>query len=90
MEHGPSSGQGLGQLFEHLALGLLELALQFRHLGQMPESECLEGWDTRDKLDSVNGSDEAVLFEEDSADPFQPDEEAGLRRTPRDLSTEGA
>ena len=56
----------------------------------MPESECLEGWDARDELDSVNGSDEAVLFEEDSADPFQPDEEAGLRRTPRDLSTEGA
>ena len=55
-------------------------------LRAMTESECLEGCDAHDELDS----DDAVLFEEDGADPFQPVEEAGLRRTLRDLSTEGA
>ncbi|CAL8317116.1 unnamed protein product [Arctogadus glacialis] len=54
------------------------------------QSECLEVSDAHDEFDSVNGSDDAFLFEEDGADPFQPVEEAGLRRTPRDLSTEGA
>ena len=56
----------------------------------MTESEYLEGCDAHDELDSLDGSDDAVLFEEDGADPFQPVEETGLRRTLRDLSTEGA
>ena len=38
-QDGPIGRQGLGQLCEHLALGLLELALPFRHLGQMPEHD---------------------------------------------------
>ena len=56
----------------------------------MTESECLGGCEAHDELDSVDGSDEAILFEEDGADPFQPVEEAGLRGTLLDLHPEGA
>ncbi|CAL8290681.1 unnamed protein product [Arctogadus glacialis] len=59
-------------------------------LRAMTDSKCLEGCDAHDELDSVDGSDDAVLFEEDGADSFQPVEEVGLRRTQRDQSTEGA
>ena len=56
----------------------------------MTESECLGGCEAHDELDSVDGSDEAILFEEDGADPFEPVEEAGLRGTLLDLHPEGA
>ena len=56
----------------------------------MTESECLGGCEAHDELDSVDGSDEPILFEEDGADPFQPVEEAGLRGTLLDLHPEGA
>ena len=56
----------------------------------MTESECLGGCEAQDELDSVDGSDEAILFEEDGADPFEPVEEAGLRGTLLDLHPVGA
>ncbi|CAL8403906.1 unnamed protein product [Boreogadus saida] len=54
-------------------------------LRAMTESECLEGCDAHDELDSLNGSDDAVLFE-------RSHEKTGSRyegkRLPRVKSTE--